>query len=70
MKSFILVLCLSIVTSLAADLKRDAERALERGVKFFSSISTEGGYVWYVTPDLSERWGEGIVDEQTIAKTF
>ena len=66
MKSFILVLCLSFVTSLAADLKRDAERALERGVKFFSSISTEGGYVWYVTPDLSERWGEGIVDEQTI----
>lgn len=63
-----LILVLLAVSKLVlfADLKRDAERALEKGVRYFQSISTEGGYVWYVTPDLSERWGEGRVDDQTI----
>jgi len=51
---------------LSADIEKDAERAIERGVKFFNSISTEGGYVYFVTPDLSERWGEGVLDAQTI----
>lgn len=50
----------------AADFKRDAEQALEMGIKYFKSISPDGGYVWYVTPDLTQRWGEGIVDEKTI----
>lgn len=67
MKTILSILLLSSISlTLSANLKRDAERALERGAKYFSSINVQGGYVWYVTPDLSERWGEGIVDDQTI----
>ncbi|MDA0347861.1 MAG: hypothetical protein O3C43_12640 [Verrucomicrobia bacterium] len=65
-KMLLILLSFSFCVTVSADLKRDAEQALERGVKFFHSISTEGGYVWYVTSDLSERWGEGIADESTI----
>jgi PelA/Pel-15E family pectate lyase len=50
----------------SADLKRDAVQAIERGVKFFPSTSIEGGYGWFVTPDLSQRWGEGILDDRTV----
>ena len=37
------------------DLKQRAEAALEKGIAFFHSINTHGGYVYNVTPDLSLR---------------
>lgn len=49
-----------------ADLRRDAEKSIEDAVRYFQSTSIEGGYVWYVTPDLEERWGEGPTGDQTI----
>ena len=48
------------------DLKRQAEASLKKGVAFFHNINTQGGYVYYVTPDLSLRWGEGPKDSVTI----
>ena len=49
-----------------ADLKKQAEASLKKGVAFFYSINTQGGYVYHVTPDLSLRWGEGPKNEHTI----
>jgi len=41
-------------------LRKDAERALERGVKFFSSeVAVHGTYLWQYSDDLSKREGEG-----------
>lgn len=39
---------------------------IDKGIAFFHSISTQGGYVYYVTVDLKRRWGESEVDTQTI----
>jgi len=40
-------------------LTKDAEDAMFRATKYMvEKVSTNGGYVWYYTPDLSRRWGE------------
>lgn len=49
-----------------SDLHKQVEASLKKGVTFFQTVSTEGGYVYNVTPDLSKRWGEGPADAQTI----
>ncbi|MEQ8336521.1 MAG: pectate lyase [Cyclobacteriaceae bacterium] len=68
MKPLLLLLtfALSLSTSSASDLSKKAETALKKGVSYFHSINSNGGYVYYVTPDLSLRWGESPADEQTI----
>jgi hypothetical protein len=33
--------------------------ALSRATAAMRGISTEGGYLWWYSPDLQERWGEG-----------
>ena len=48
------------------DLADTARDSLDRGVRYFHSINSHGGYVYYVTPDLAQRWGEGKVDADTI----
>lgn len=40
--------------------------ALEKSIAFYHSISTEGGYVYSYTTDLTERWGEAAADSNTI----
>lgn len=50
----------------ADDLRPRAEAALGKGVAFFQTISAHGGYVYSVTPDLSQRWGEVPTDADTI----
>jgi hypothetical protein len=37
-----------------------------KGVAFFQGINAHGGYVYHVTPDLKQRWGEGPKDADTI----
>src|SRR6478672_2457421 len=38
---------------------QDAEGVMLRATKYMvEEVSTNGGYVWYYTPDLSRRWGE------------
>ena len=39
---------------------------IDKGIAFFHSINTQGGYVYYVTVDLERRWGESEADPQTI----
>ena len=45
--------------SQTTQLSKDAEDAMLRATKYMvEKVSTNGGYVWYYTPDLSRRWGE------------
>jgi PelA/Pel-15E family pectate lyase len=42
-----------------ANLTKQAEETMLRATKYMvEQVSTNGGYVWYYTPDLSRRWGE------------
>jgi hypothetical protein len=50
----------------AEDLRSAAEVSLSKGVAFFQTLNTHGGYVYHVTPDLALRWGEGPKDADTI----
>lgn len=59
-------LALLPVSLFAADVRPQAEAALAKGVAFFQTINAHGGYVYSVTPDLSQRWGEGPKDADTI----
>src|SRR5690349_19027689 len=71
MKKYILATFCFIATAPVAwtqqvDLKQQAEASLKKGVAFFHSTNSHGGYVYHVTPDLSLRWGEGSKDAETI----
>lgn len=47
------------VKAQSGKLAQQAESAMLRATKYMvEEISTNGGYVWYYTPDLSRRWGE------------
>ncbi|MBI0397502.1 pectate lyase [Cyclobacterium marinum] len=48
------------------DLKTRVEAAIKKGVSFFHTVNTEGGYVYFVTPDLTKKWGEIPLDNHTI----
>ena len=61
-----LSLLIPLFVSDGADLKEEAERSLRNGVSFFYSINAHGGYVYHVLPDLSQRWGEGPKDADTV----
>jgi len=40
-------------------LSQEAEQTMLKATKFMvEKVSTNGGYLWYYTPDLSRRWGE------------
>jgi hypothetical protein len=45
---------------------RSADQALERAIRFYHSIAIDGGYVYYYSVDLSEKWGEGPTGDRTI----
>jgi hypothetical protein len=60
------LLLLPACLSAQDDLRPRAEAALAKGVAFFQTINAHGGYVYAVTPDLSQRWGEGPKDAHTI----
>ena len=49
------------------DLPSQAEAALQKAVAYFTTqISTNGGYLWWYTPDLTERAGEGAAADTQI----
>jgi len=59
---FILSVTLS-TTGLSAqsgsELSQEAEQTMLKATRFMvEKVSTNGGYLWYYTPDLSRRWGE------------
>ncbi len=56
-------------TASAADppLREEAAEALRKAVDFFrSEVSTEGGYLWRYSEDLSSREGEGQAGPKTV----
>jgi PelA/Pel-15E family pectate lyase len=49
------------------DLPAEARRALKQSAAFFrENAASHGGYVYYVSLDLQQRWGEGKVGRDTI----
>ena len=65
---FIAALIAAVWTSeCEADLRDEAAAAARRAVSFLTDhVSTEGGYLWRYSSDLSLREGEGIVTTQTV----
>jgi len=59
---FIVVLCIASISSalsLAAPAEKDIHTAMKRASRFMmDTVSTEGGFVWNYSADLSEYWGE------------
>lgn len=50
-----------------AELRGEALAALKKAVTFYrDKAASHGGYVYYYTPDLKERWGEGAAAPTTI----
>lgn len=49
------------------DLRRDARNALTRAARFYrEQVASRGGYVYYYSVDLAQRWGEGKFTHDTI----
>jgi len=45
----------------------EAVKGLKKAATFYrSKVASHGGYVYYYTPDLKERWGEGKASHDTI----
>ncbi|MCG8511228.1 MAG: pectate lyase, partial [Rhodospirillales bacterium] len=62
----IIGICL-LASPCRADLRAEAEAAAKRACTFLhKQVSTEGGYLWRYSADLSLREGEGIVTTQTV----
>lgn len=62
-RSGLLVLC-GLATPLRADepqdLREEAKSALKRAATYYrETVASHGGYVYYYSLDLKERWGEG-----------
>lgn len=48
------------------DQRTQVEASLKKGVQFFQTLNTHGGYVYNVTPDRKLHWGEGSTGEDVI----
>ncbi len=66
----VLVLCLAGSVRAAGgapDLPADGERALKRAATYFrEKVARHGGYVYFVSLDLKQRWGEGKADADVV----
>ncbi len=64
------VMCMGLLSDSAAGeaaLKNKASETLRRATEFFrTQISTEGGYLWRYSEDLTAREGEGEATDTTI----
>jgi len=50
-----------------SDLRADAVRALKRAATYYhDKVASHGGYVYYYSEDLAERWGEGKASPDTL----
>ncbi len=48
-------------------LRHEAAAGLKRACEYFyGKVASHGGYVYYYSPDLSERWGEGRATAEQI----
>jgi len=64
-----LLWCAGVVSAQKADdsLRDDAVRSLKKAATFYrGKVASHGGYVYYYSVDLKERWGEGKATTETI----
>lgn len=62
-----LVVANSALAAPPDDLKAEARQTLVRSTTYFrTKVATHGGYVYVVSADLKDRWGEGKADVNTI----
>jgi len=48
-------------------LRAEATRALKAAATYYrTKVASHGGYVYYYTPDLKQRWGEGAATADTL----
>jgi len=53
--------------TLQATLTDEALRTLKKAVSYYhDKVASHGGYVYYYSPDLQQRWGEGKASPDTI----
>src|SRR5688500_14571751 len=58
---------LAVAAEGPAALRPQASQALSRATSFFrNSVSTEGGYLWRYSHDLTRREGENLASETTV----
>lgn len=60
-------LLLALATPAVAQTPDDAAKALKKAATYYrDKVASHGGYVYYYTPDLSERWGEGTATKDDL----
>lgn len=63
----LLLLATPALADESADLHKEAAAALQKAVTFFrTKVSTEGGYLWRYSEDLSRREGENKASDETV----
>ncbi len=69
-RALVLVLCCAAPLQAQQpdpELRADAQKALKKAATFYrDKVASHGGYVYYYTPDLKERWGEGAANPDTL----
>jgi PelA/Pel-15E family pectate lyase len=49
------------------NIRDEARQALKKAATYYrEKVASHGGYVYYYTPDLKDRWGEGRADPDTV----
>lgn len=67
--AFALAVALFVAAPLGAQdaLRDDAATALKKATNYYhAKLAKHGGYVYYTSDDLKQRWGEGKADDATI----
>lgn len=63
----IFLFAVSLAPSQEADLKAQARDALRKASEYFRTrVASHGGYLWFYSPDLSERWGEAKATREQV----
>lgn len=59
--------CLSLLSAQEPDLRQEALQALKKATTYYrEKVARHGGYVYFTSLDLQERWGEGKAGPETI----
>lgn len=62
-----LIMAWSAAHTKAQDLRDEASEALKKAAIFYrTQVAVHGGYVYHYSPDLKERWGEGVASADQI----
>jgi hypothetical protein len=65
--AFAVTFAFVVLQPVAAQTKDDAAKALKQAATFYRmKVASHGGYVYYYSVDLKERWGEGKATTDTL----